>query len=126
MIGRKASHETREKIASKHRGKVLSPETRKKLSERIITEEWKSRRVESIRRWHAAHPDAFKGRKVSDETREKISMSKIGKKNPAISASNKRRAGSHRKPHSEETKDKIRQAHIRRWLSVKAVSQDRV
>ncbi len=85
------SEETKQKISLSCLGKVFSKETKTKLSEkrklRIITEETKEKMS-----------DSHKDKKMSEETKEKMSESaKIRK----------------RAPHSEETKQKIRESRLK-------------
>lgn len=80
LYGRELPKKTREKIGNAHRGKIVSSETRKKLSkaskDRPRTEEWSN----NISKGLMGHRSWSKGIKLSEETRKKISNSNKGKK----------------------------------------------
>lgn len=97
--GRSVKQETREKIGNAHRGKVLSDEHKEK-----------------IRKFFIGRPSPTKGMHHSAETREKMSKSHTGmvfteehRKNLSI-ANQKETAGFHNHRHTEETKQKQREA----------------
>ena len=98
-IGRVVSLETREKISRAHKGKKLSKEQRERIS-RTLT----------------GRPSPTKGCRMSEEVRKKMSRSHMGMKftdehrrNLSI-ANQKETAGFHNHSHTEETKQKQREA----------------
>ena len=97
--GRSVKPETRKKIGDAHRGKVLSEEHKEK-----------------IRRFLIGRPSPTKGIHRSVETREKMSKSHIGmvfteehRRNLSI-ANQRETAGFHNHKHTEETKQRQREA----------------
>jgi len=73
MWGKTHTQEVREKLSNLHKGKILSEETRKKMSE------------------SAKKRKSQKGRKHSDETKEKIRQHNVGEKNPAYGKGDRQR-----------------------------------
>lgn len=128
--GQRLSEETKKKLSIAHTGKVNSAETRRKISEgnkgisrnkgnsynkgRIVSEETK-RKLSEINKGRVPW---IKGKKHSIEARQKMSLSQRGKIMPletrlkiAIAMRNiPHKRGWH---HSEESKQKIRDARIR-------------
>lgn len=101
LLGHTVSEETRRKISNGHKGKHLSEETRKKLSE-----------------INKGKPSPRKGKtfKLSEDAVEKIRQANLGKPK---SEETKRKLseslkGIRRGPMSEEHKQKIREAQLRR------------
>lgn len=90
--GKIVSQETREKLSRVHLGKVTSEETKEKIRQgnlgKILSEETK----EKIRQTKLAHP-------MSEEAREHLRNCYLGK------------------PRSEETKEKIRQTKLKNKLN---------
>lgn len=98
-IGRTVSLETRKKISRAHKGKVLSKEQREKISQTLT-----------------GRPSPTKGKHLSEETRNKMSQSHIGivfteehRRNMSI-ANQKETAGFHNHRHTEEAKQKQKEA----------------
>jgi hypothetical protein len=103
------------------------PEVAKKISEsqrgKIISDETKLKVTEGLKKYHKENPGIQKGRKMTEETKQKLSNSHKGKSNPnsinAMIKANKgkkrsletieklRIAALNRKPMSDETKRKI-------------------
>ena len=122
MQGRKHTREAREKIGKACTGRVFSDEVRKQRSERM------------------SGVGFFSGKKHSDETKKKISLSKMGKcgwpvghkhteeSKKKISLSKKGVPNPHAvgkkyclgKKHSDETKKKMSETHKRIWAARKA------
>lgn len=97
-IGRVVSLETREKISRAHKGKKLSKDQKEKIRQTLT-----------------GRPSPTKGRHMSEEVRKKMSQSHMGMKftdehrrNLSI-ANQKETAGFHNHHHTEETKQKQRE-----------------
>lgn len=91
MLGRKHSKESRKKMSKTHTGKILSKETKRKLSE--ITK---------------GKNHYLYGKHPSEETKRKLSEAKKGDKN-----------NNYNKPRSEETKRKISESNQGKKVSDK-------
>ena len=72
QTGRKLSFETREKIANAHKGKVLTEETRRKMSERLRGNTNRTGKPHSAEIKQKIS-EAGKGKKRTEETRKKMS-----------------------------------------------------
>lgn len=117
--GKPKTEETRKAIADSLRGRIQSEETKTKKSQalkgHVVSEETRKKISESRR-----------GRRLSDETKKKLSQShkglKLGHYNVGRKASLETRMKmslAHKgKPKSEEQKQKIREAMLRRKLDV--------
>ena len=125
-IGRKASAETREKIGAAHRGKKRNPDAVAKTAAAnrgrprpdICGDNCIMRRPGVAEKWALAN----RGRKMSDESKAKIGNAHRGKILSAetrkkISDSKIGRPSYHRrgKKHSEESIQKMRESHRRRF-----------
>lgn len=114
-IGLKHSEETKIKIRennlSKNKGKVVSIETRKKISESLLGHKPSQEAIDKMR-------NSQKGHLTSEETRKKISEAKRGKKLSQTARENMSKARTGLK-HSEETKNKIKEAAINREKEAK-------
>lgn len=118
MRGRKMSLESRKKISNSLVGKVVNNETRQRMSDArtgmIFSEEhranisasqlgrvpWNKGKVGVQVAWN-------KGLSYSAEIRNKIRVAKLGKPSPF--------KGKH---HSEESKEKLREAALRQWRNI--------
>lgn len=98
MLGKHHSEEAKRKMSESHKGKPKSEEWKRKIGEgnkgKIISEE--TRKKLSI---------ANKGRPCSDEAKQKLSEANKGEKN-----------GFYGKKHTEETRQKMKEAWARRKL----------
>lgn len=74
--GKNLSDETKQKISQKHKGKQLSEETKQKISE-STKNKVKDKMPEEIKEKIS---NKLKGRKFSEETREKLRQAKLGRK----------------------------------------------
>jgi hypothetical protein len=101
-IGISPSAETRYKIGSANRGKKLSPEICKKMSESKKGQNTWSKGRKASEETRAKMREARKGRIFSEETRAKLR--EAGKKRPGI-------------VHTAETKEKMRIAHTGKRLT---------
>ena len=98
-----------QKISEAHKGKVLSPETRRRISLAKL-----GKPLPRSPEWRAKIKPSRKGRpgtKHSDETKRKISLANTG-----------RLKGIKRGPQSDETKSKIRQARLKGERTVLVVT----
>jgi hypothetical protein len=98
--GKVLSEETRRKLSESHKGKVLSEETRRKMSEsrkgKVLTEETRRRMSESL-----------KGLRHTEEARRKISESLKGK---VLSEETKKKMSEAKRNMSDETRRKMSEA----------------
>lgn len=100
------SQETKDKISETHqknqknKGKKLSTETKKKISE-------SGKKVWENEEYREKMSNIHKGHIVTDETKEKIRSSNIGKKKPGVSEYNRTRKKVEGWKHTEEAKSKI-------------------
>lgn len=105
-IGRKLSEESKLKISQNHKGRKKSLEHCEKIKARVITEEWR----ENMRR-------AATGKKWTNEAREKLIKARTGvKRSPEVVERCKKAIRmayelNGKKPHSEKTKQKIRESN---------------
>lgn len=99
LTGISRSPEVVEKIAKSNTGKKRSEETKKKLSEshKGKTQSEDSNKKRSV---------ALKGRKISEDQKQLLSRSRQGENNPMFGKESPMKG----KSHSEETKNKIREA----------------
>lgn len=97
-IGRKISEETRKKLSISHKGYVIKKETRIKLSNSNKGKHFHSVSGETRNKIS----NKLKGRKLSAITKEKIRKGHMGLKHP----------------HTEETKEKIRQSLLKKVLNI--------
>lgn len=78
--GRKHSDSTKEKMSNSQKGKFFSEETRKKIGEankkRIYTEEMRKKQSDRQKGKFRGAENPFYGRKHTDETKKKISLSR--------------------------------------------------
>jgi hypothetical protein len=116
------SAETKVKISVSRRKALESGEIQKKISAALVGKKVKGHKLseEQKRRVSATH----KGKKISDEQKAKISAALKGKSSIQPLWSDERKArksaamtGTKRAPHSEEAKEKMREAHRRRKSS---------
>jgi group I intron endonuclease len=115
MRGRKMSPESRKKISESNMGKIMSEESKRNMSNArigmVFSDEHKSHislsqigRVPWNKGMVGVQTAWNKGLMYDDETRRKISIAKIGKPSPF--------KGKH---HSKASKAKLRAAALRRW-----------
>lgn len=125
LSGRKQSEKTRQKRSQSLIGHVVTDETRQKISAqnkgRILSDETRQRMSESQKGRKKNAPGYWKGKTRSEETRQRMSEShknvhKTEEHKQKLSAS---LTGIKRGPMSEEHKQKIRDAHLRRRSVVK-------
>ncbi len=112
MLGRAHTTETREKMSDAQKGKIISEETRAKLSAAATNSSPETRKKIS---------DARKGKKASAQTRAKMSVS--AKNKPPVSEETKTKisvSSKNRPPISEETRKKISDARKGKKASVQA------
>lgn len=100
------SLETREKISLSNSKRIVSDETRLKMSKSHLG---KTQTEESNRK----RSEKLKGKNISNERKTKLSETRMGKNNPMFGKSSPMKG----KSHSEETKDKIKQARSRQIIS---------
>jgi group I intron endonuclease len=99
-MGLKLREETKIKIGMAHKGKIVSEETRKKLSDANKgRNNWLGKKLSEKHKQSLSA--AAKGRKHTEETKKKLRERSKGNKN---AKGNKSRLG---KPHTEEAKKKI-------------------
>jgi group I intron endonuclease len=131
MYGRHHTEETKRKISESNKGKVVSEETRKKMSSHIVTEETRKklrnkvvsketraklsesnqRRITKMKENGEQHP--LLGIHRSEETKAKMriaSKERMAKEREANGGTNPRKG----KPRSEEIKQKLREAAQKR------------
>ena len=94
----------------------MTEETKKKISQALInrkrpefSEEWK----ENMRQGALNRKKPNNGWHHSEETKKKMSENRKG-------------IGTHHVPHSEETKEKIRQAQLKRWEKIRTMNENKV
>ncbi len=105
LLGYKHTFETRRKMSTAKKGKILSKEHRRKLSEAL-----RGRKKLPFSEEHRKNiSKARRGRHLSDETRAKISVALQGRKRGPLSEEHRRKISeAHKgKHHSEETKQKM-------------------
>lgn len=107
--GYKHSNESLKKISKSQKGKVISEERKQELRDLFLSEDSPVKKPEAIAKrsgenhWTAKKENPCKGRKLwSEEDKKKIAERSRNQK---------------RQPTSEETKEKLRQAHLGRKVS---------
>ncbi len=107
LTGHVKTQETRDKLSKANTGKKASDTTRAKLSS-AQRKRFENMTLEERRELSRKATIALTGREVSQETRAKISAAHKGKPSP------------HRgKQLSETTKNKMKEAHLRRWARIR-------
>jgi len=106
--GKRVSEITRKKISDSWRKRTVSEETKKKMSD---SHKGKKLSEETKRKLSAS----LKNRKYSEEVKKKYSETKRGAKNPQYGKPSAFRGHSH----SEEAKEKLRQARLRQRIPSK-------
>jgi len=110
--GHPISEETRRKM--REHNSTKSPETRKKISEklkgRVFTEEWRRHISES----HSGEKHPNYGKHLSEETKRRIGESQKGK---IISAEARQKISEHNKSSTPEVKEKLRKANLGKHIS---------
>lgn len=118
--------EIKRKMSKSFKGKkgiIFSEESKKKISEgnkgKIISEDIRLRTSNTLKLFYQSedgkviknkNSKRMKNRKVSDETKEKMKLSKTGNKNPMKKEENKNKLRGIKR--SEESKEKNRQKHL--------------
>lgn len=133
LRGRKPSLEVRIKLSKSQMGRVVSPETRAKIglkskgrrhtneTKALMSEKKKGRlptkaQLDGFQKYLLTNGHPMQGKKQSDEAKLKMSISKKGK--PAW---NKGVKTGPIGPMSDETKEKLRQAHLSLHLKKKTI-----
>jgi len=96
-LGRTHTEETKKKIGETHKGKLISEEQRKKQSKAM--KKWMS---------NNPHPKGMKGKKVTEETKRKLSTANLGENNPMFGVHLCGKAnGMYGKNHSKKSKKQL-------------------
>tara|TARA_R100001530_G_scaffold87103_1_gene60667 strand:- start:3849 stop:4577 length:729 start_codon:yes stop_codon:yes gene_type:complete len=105
--GKKLSYEYRQKMSKAHKGKIVSEETKKKMSLSMV-------------KAHKENPNAWL---CSKETRLKMRFAKLGKKRVPHTEATKRKIGlgNKGKIRSEETREKLRIVNLGKVVSKETV-----
>jgi hypothetical protein len=145
--GRKHTEEEKQKISKKMTGRIISPETRAKMSAANLGKQWSlgtkksPEAIEKTRIFHLGrkrsaetcakisaskkgNPSSF-GHKASPEAREKTRLAHLGRKRSAETCAKMRKPKSeaHRKKLSEASTGKMHSEATRKLLSEKAKIQ---
>ena len=127
------SEQTKEKISKAHLGVKLSDEHRRRISERVITDEWRKHMSEArmgqkrvFSEEHRRHlSEAQIGRVCSKSTRQKLAIAKRGQlhsEETKLKMSLARKGKKHG-PLSEETKQKLRMANLGKKQSHETIAK---
>lgn len=128
MIGKHLSEEHKAAISRANRGRIRSEETRRKLSARVIDDQWRERLRLARQRQREAGIKVT-GHPHSAETRHKLSIAHLGKQNPAVAEANRKRCGLKRNPFTEEHRRNIslsKQGKTHRPMSEESKAKSRL
>lgn len=120
--GRKKSPEHVAKIAASNRGKLVSQETRQKLSARVYTPEWRAKMSESGKARAPISAEtveklrqASRARWQDPEYRAKVKAGTTGKKRDAAFAEKMSAISRAKAPMTEEEKQRTRETMLQKW-----------